>query len=72
MIDVEAKRIIDESTAAHTSCSSSSKEQLEALAQALLEKEVLNENDLKGILGERPYQAAHLRPPRQRRGRAGQ
>ena len=29
---------------------------LERLAQALLEKEVLNENDLREVLGERPYQ----------------
>ncbi len=55
LIDAEAKRVVDEIHARAHELLVEHKEQFEALAQALLEREVLNENDLKNILGERPY-----------------
>ena len=55
LIDAEAKRVVNEVHARAHELLGEHKEQFEALAQALLEREVLNENDLKGILGERPY-----------------
>ncbi|MEM1042549.1 MAG: peptidase M41, partial [Bacteroidota bacterium] len=55
LIDAEAKRIVDEIHARAHRLLDEHKDRFEALAQALLEKEVLNENDLKEVLGERPY-----------------
>ena len=37
-------------------------DKLESLAQALLAKEVLNENDLREVLGPRPYKRAEHIP----------
>ncbi|MEM0963736.1 MAG: ATP-dependent zinc metalloprotease FtsH [Bacteroidota bacterium] len=58
-IDAEVKRIIDDVRVQTRVLLEERGDKLEALAQALLEKEVLNENDLKEVLGERPYK----RPP---------
>ncbi len=55
LIDAEAKRIVNEVHVRAHELLDEHEEQFEALAQALLEREVLNENDLKAILGERPY-----------------
>ena len=54
-IDIEVKRIIDDVRVQTRQVLDERAADLERLAQALLEKEVLNENDLKEILGERPY-----------------
>jgi cell division protease FtsH len=55
LIDAEAKRIVNDVHERAHQLLEEHKEQFEALAQALLEREVLNETDLKEILGERPY-----------------
>ena len=54
-IDIEVKRIIDDVRSQTRVLLDERADEMERLAQALLEKEVLNENDLKEILGERPY-----------------
>ena len=54
-IDIEVKRIIDDVRAQTRVLLTDRADEMERLAQALLEKEVLNENDLKEVLGERPY-----------------
>ena len=54
-IDIEVRRIIDDVRAQTRRLLEERHEKLEELAQALLEKEVLNENDLKALLGPRPY-----------------
>ena len=54
-IDLEVKRIIEDVRQQTRVLLTERSDKLEALAQALLEKEVLNENDLKEVLGERPY-----------------
>ncbi len=54
-IDAEVKRIIDEVRAQTRQLLEEQSDALERLAQALLDKEVLNENDLKEVLGPRPY-----------------
>ena len=55
-IDAEVKALIDDVRAQTRVLLEERAEDLERLAQALLEKEVLNENDLREVLGERPYQ----------------
>ncbi|WP_218827659.1 ATP-dependent zinc metalloprotease FtsH [Rubricoccus marinus] len=54
-IDIEAKVLIDDVRVQTRRLLEERADKLEDLAQALLEKEVLNENDLKAVLGERPY-----------------
>ena len=54
-VDIEVRRIIDDVRAQTRVVLEERGDKLEALAQALLEKEVLNENDLKEVLGPRPY-----------------
>ena len=54
-IDAEVKRIIDDVRAQTRVLLDERADEMERLAQALLEKEVLNENDLREVLGERPY-----------------
>ena len=54
-IDIEVKRIIDDVRVQTRRLLEERSDKLEDLAQALLEKEVLNENDLKEVLGPRPY-----------------
>ena len=55
-IDAEVKALIDDVRAQTRVLLEERADDLERLAQALLEKEVLNENDLREVLGERPYQ----------------
>ena len=54
-IDLEVKTIIDDVRVQTRAVLEERGDKLESLAQALLEKEVLNENDLKEVLGPRPY-----------------
>ena len=54
-IDLEVKRIIADVRQQTRDLLTERSDKLEQLAQALLEKEVLNENDLRDVLGERPY-----------------
>ena len=61
-IDAEVKAIIDDVRAQTRTLLEERGAELEALAQALLEKEVLNENDLKEVLGPRPYKRFSDRP----------
>src|SRR5690606_8062336 len=65
LIDREVKRIIDAVRAETRALLEEKRELLETLAQALLTKEVLNENDLADILGPRPYPRhdLHAGPP---------
>ena len=57
-IDIEVKHIIDDVRVQTRQLLDERADKLETLAQALLDKEVLNENDLKALLGERPYARA--------------
>ncbi|WP_412060451.1 ATP-dependent zinc metalloprotease FtsH [Rubrivirga sp. IMCC45206] len=54
-IDIEVKRIIEDVRVQTRELLDERADDMERLAQALLEKEVLNENDLKEVLGPRPY-----------------
>ena len=54
-IDEEVRAIIDDVRGQTRALLTERADKLEALAQALLEKEVLNENDLRDVLGPRPY-----------------
>ena len=54
-IDEEVRRIIDDVRQQTRALLTERSDKLEALAQALLAKEVLNENDLREVLGPRPY-----------------
>ncbi len=63
-IDQEVKRLIDEVRVQTRRLLEEKGDRLEALAQALLTKEVLNETDLLGILGPRPFsRPSHDAPP---------
>ena len=63
LIDAEAKRIINEVHRRAHELLTEKADKLEELAQALLQKEVLNEQDLTDVLGERPYKrTAHDAP----------
>ena len=55
IIDEEVRRIIDEVRERARKLLTDRSDMLEAMAQALLEKEVLGPRDLVEILGERPY-----------------
>jgi cell division protease FtsH len=58
LIDQEVKRIIDEVRAETRRLLEEKRGLLEALAQVLLTKEVLNENDIVEVLGPRPFKRA--------------
>ena len=55
MIDQEVRDLIDDVRSQTRTLLTERADRLEALAQALLAKEVLNENDLRVVLGPRPY-----------------
>ena len=55
MIDQEVRDLIDDVRSQTRALLTERADRLEALAQALLAKEVLNENDLRDVLGPRPY-----------------
>ena len=56
LIDVEVRRIIDEAYQKTKDLLVEKRQDLENLAQALLEKEVLFKDDLVEIIGERPFE----------------
>jgi cell division protease FtsH len=63
IIDEEVKAIIDDVRAKTKALLEDKAAELEELAQALLEQEVLSEKDLIQILGERPYaRSSHVAP----------
>jgi cell division protease FtsH len=55
LIDVEVKKFIDKAYVRTKELLLSKKKELEALAKALLDKEVLFQSDLEGIIGKRPF-----------------
>ncbi|MFY0592776.1 ATP-dependent zinc metalloprotease FtsH [Roseivirga sp.] len=55
-IDEEVKKIIDEAYKRTLNLLTEKKEQLEILAQELLEKEILFQSDLEGLIGKRPFE----------------
>lgn len=61
LIDVEARRMIDEAYARTVKMLEDKRDLVEALAQALLEREVLGLDELEAILGARPFQNKELR-----------
>ncbi|WP_409945629.1 MULTISPECIES: ATP-dependent zinc metalloprotease FtsH [Rubrivirga] len=61
-IDLEVKRIIGDVRQQTREVLTERMDKLEQLAQALLEKEVLNENDLREVLGPRPYKRPEHEP----------
>jgi cell division protease FtsH len=63
LIDSEVKVLIDEVHEQTRQLLAEKRDLLEALAQALLQKEVLNEQDLTELLGKRPYQRNHHDAP---------
>jgi cell division protease FtsH len=63
LIDQEVKALIDEVHEETRRLLQEKRDLLETLAQALLKKEVLNEQDLTEILGERPYRRNHHDAP---------
>ncbi|MCH7638831.1 MAG: ATP-dependent zinc metalloprotease FtsH [Bacteroidetes bacterium] len=56
LIDAEVKRIVDEVHDRARRLLEEKDEVFRTMAEALLEREVLNENDLKELLGERPFE----------------
>lgn len=61
MIDQEARDMIGAAYVRTLGLVEKRKPLVEALAQALLEREVLNLEDLEGLLGPRPYRSTELR-----------
>ena len=55
LIDAEVKRIVDEAHDRARRLLEEKDEEFNRVAEALLEREVLNENDLKELMGERPF-----------------
>jgi cell division protease FtsH len=60
MIDEEVRRLIDESYTRTLGLLTERKREVEKLAEALLEKEVLFQSDVELLIGPRPYQDKHL------------
>ncbi len=56
LIDKEVKKIIDEAYARTLNLLNNKKEQLEIIAQELLEKEILFQTDLTRLIGKRPFE----------------
>ncbi len=55
IIDEEVRKIIDNAYSATLSLLREKKEQVEILAKALLEKEVLHKSDVEELIGKRPF-----------------
>lgn len=55
MIDEEVRKLIDEAYEKTKQLLSEKKQQVEKLAEALLEKEVLFQSDVEALIGKRPY-----------------
>lgn len=60
LIDVEVKALIDSAYQRTLKLLREKREQLEAIAQELLEKEIIYRDDLERILGKRPYEIHHI------------
>ena len=60
LIDIEVKALIDGAYQRTLKLLRSKLEQLEAIAQELLEKEIIYRDDLERILGKRPYEIHHI------------
>jgi AFG3 family protein len=60
IIDEEVRRLIDESYTRTLNLLTERKAEVEKLAEALLEKEVLFQSDVESLIGPRPYQDKHL------------
>jgi len=60
IIDEEVRRLIDDSYKRTLSLLSERKGNVEKLAEALLDKEVLFQSDVEALIGPRPYQDKHL------------
>jgi len=71
VIDEEVRKIVDEAYERTLALLEEKKPVVEKLTQALLEKEVLNVDDLTEILGERPFKNDSLRNIDRFRGAAG-
>ncbi len=54
-IDKEAKKIIDQAYERTKELLTSKRQELEVLAKELLEKEILFQSDLEGLIGKRPF-----------------
>ncbi len=63
LIDIEVKALIDGAYQRTLKLLRSKLEQLEAIAQELLEKEIIYRDDLERILGKRPYEIHHIADP---------
>lgn len=55
-IDQEVRKLIDEAYKRTLKLLEDKREELEVLAKALLEKEVIFQKDLEGLIGPRPYE----------------
>jgi cell division protease FtsH len=60
LIDVEVKALIDGAYQRTLKLLREKREQLEAIAKELLEKEIIYRDDLERILGKRPYEIHHI------------
>jgi cell division protease FtsH len=60
MIDEEVRKLIDEAYEKTKRLLTSKKQQVETLAEALLEKEVLFQSDVETLIGKRPYEEKKL------------
>ncbi len=56
LIDEEVRKLIDESYVRTKNLLSEKREQVEKLAEALLEKEVLFQSDVEALIGKRPFE----------------
>ena len=75
MIDEEVRKLIDAAYEKTKALLVDKKMQVEKLAEALLEKEVLFQSDVEALIGKRPYEEkkilepedgnVHIRPPQQ-------
>merc|ERR1711924_406423 len=71
MIDKEARGLIDECYKRTLEMVSEKKDLVTKLAEALLDKEVLNLEDLNEILGERPFKSVEIRNIDKYQGKGG-
>jgi cell division protease FtsH len=60
LIDIEVKALIDGAYQRTLKLLREKREQLEAIAKELLEKEIIYRDDLERILGKRPYEIHHI------------
>ena len=56
MIDEEVRKLIDEAYEKTKELLTAKKAQVEKLAEALLDKEVLFQSDVENLIGKRPYE----------------